>query len=113
MVNNSMEPLDAVFGALSDPSRRYMLSRLAHGPMTVSDIARPLPISLPAASKHIRVLELSGLVTRVRQGRTHTLTLNADALNAAEDWIKTQRRFWDTQLDSLERFLADEEQEEK
>ena len=111
MVNDLDEPLDLIFAALSDPSRRAIVTRLTRGPATVSEIARPLPMSLPASSKHIKILEGAGLVTRTRSGRVHTLSLNTDAFTAAEEWMNQQRQFWLMQFASLDRFLERKEEE--
>src|ERR1700674_793554 len=112
MVNSPS--LDATFAALGDPTRRAILARLSAAESCVGDIARPLPISLPAVSRHLRVLESAGLIARRRQGRTHRLRLVAAPLASAQDWISRHRRFWENQLDALDAFLREStEKEEK
>jgi DNA-binding transcriptional ArsR family regulator len=105
--------LDAVFAALSDATRRAILARLVHGATRVTDLAAPFDMSLPAVSKHLRVLEDAGLVTREREGRTSWCQLNAVPLRDAAEWMEAYRRLWDSQLDSLERYLHDTEKEER
>jgi DNA-binding transcriptional ArsR family regulator len=113
MVNNQSHTLDAVFHALSDPTRRAMLQRLARTELTVSDLAAPFDMSLAAASKHIRVLERAQLVRRTIQGRTHTCRLNAKTLSKAIKWLRHYERFWTQRLDALETLLADDETNQK
>lgn len=93
--------------ALADPTRRAILERLAAGAARVTDLAQPFAISLNAVSKHIRMLERAALVRRVRQGREHVLWLNPAPLDEAAAWIATQRQFWNSRLDALERALAE------
>ncbi len=111
MVNDASLPLDMTFAALADETRRAILSRLARGPATVTEIARPFPISLPAISRHLRVLERAGLLVREKQGRVHTCSLNAAPLRAASRWLDLYAPYWEGQLDALGQFLeaADEE----
>lgn len=100
--------LDQAFHALSDPTRRAIVARLAEsGPATVSQLAEPFDISLAAVSKHIAVLERANLVAREKQGRTHTLRLDPRPLESASDWLEHSARFWTTRLDALEQFLRD------
>ena len=106
MVNYSPATLDATFSALSDPTRRAILARLAWGEATVTELARPFDVSLPAISKHLRVLEGAGLLTRERQGRVRRCRLAATPLQAAADWLLLYRRFWEGTLDSLADLLA-------
>ena len=101
--------LDAVFGALSDPIRRTMLTRLARGECSVTTLGEPFDVSPPAISKHLRVLETSGLITRRKTGRVHYCRLRVDALHRAGDWIQKQGEFWEQQFDALAKYL-DEEQ---
>ena len=115
MVNYQHAPgdaawLDAVFGALADPSRRAILARLAEGPASVGELAGPLPMSSPAVSKHLKVLERAGLLIRVRDGRVHRCRLGPGALAGAGEWISRTRAFWEGRFDSLARYLenADE-----
>jgi DNA-binding transcriptional ArsR family regulator len=106
VVNDSQCTLDALFSALSDPTRREILSRLAEGESSVTELADPFPISLPAVSRHLRVLESAGLVAREKDGRVHRLRLVADPLLDGLEWIAVFGRFWEQRLDSLDRFLA-------
>jgi DNA-binding transcriptional ArsR family regulator len=105
MVEHSSERLDAIFNALADSTRRAMLARLSAEPQTVTALAEPFDMSLAAASKHIRVLERAGLISRQVAGRVHTCSLDARALRAADDWLRTYERFWSERLDALERAL--------
>ncbi len=105
MVKYQSDPLSGVFRALADPTRRAILARLALGETTVSEIAEPFEMSLPAVSKHLTVLETAGLVQRERRGRVRRCHLNAANMNAAADWIDHYRRFWEARLDSLARYL--------
>ncbi len=103
MVNYSS--LDRTFAALADPTRRAILSRLALGEANVSELAEPFSISLPAISKHLRVLEEAGLLERRKEGRTHHCQLRPEPLGEAAEWIEEARRFWDDRLDALAQFL--------
>ena len=105
MLNDSPK-LDRAFQALADPVRRGMLARLSRGPASVSDLARPLPISLPAVLQHLKALEASGLVRSQKRGRVRTVRLEPKALSAAESWIAERRREWEAQLDRLEDYVA-------
>lgn len=105
MVNYQPALLDATFAALSDATRRGILARLAAGEASVTELAKPYDMSLPAVSKHLRVLESAGLVARSKDGRVHRCRLEAAPLKSAADWIEHYRRFWEAQLDSLQRFL--------
>jgi DNA-binding transcriptional ArsR family regulator len=104
MVNETK--LDAVFFALSDPTRRRIVERLARKPLTVGEIASEFPISQPAISKHVRVLESSGLIQREVVGRTHVLNLSPEAMESASAWIERQRRYWNAVLDRLDSLLV-------
>ncbi|MCH7663229.1 MAG: winged helix-turn-helix transcriptional regulator [Chloroflexi bacterium] len=108
MVNYSPTQLDAAFSALADPVRREIIARLLQGPATVTEVAEPFPISLPAISRHVRVLEGAGLLVRRRQGRFHHLHLNAEPLKEAADWLGIYEDFWEHQFDALEKFLAEQ-----
>jgi DNA-binding transcriptional ArsR family regulator len=99
------EKLDRVFSALADQTRRGLLSRLAEKPATVTELAAPWKMSLPAVSKHIRVLERAGLVTRTVDGRVHRCSLSAVPLRDAELFIARYRSFWEETLDSLARYV--------
>ena len=104
--------LDAVFQALADPTRRAMVAALAHGPASVSDLARPHRMSLQAVMKHLRVLQKAGLVTQRKFGRTRRCRLAARPLQKAEAWISQYRGFWESQFDALDRYLAQAQPEE-
>jgi len=108
MVEHS-EQLDAVFHALSDPTRRAMLGRLAEKERSIGELATPFSMSLAGASKHIRVLERAGLVTRMIRGRTHLCRLQAARLAEADAWIRRYERFWNESLDALESILREED----
>jgi DNA-binding transcriptional ArsR family regulator len=105
MVNHQSSGLDTVFAALADPTRRAMLERLARGASTPGALAEPFAVSLPAISRHLRVLERAGLIARRRMGRHHRVTLHPAPMDAAAAWIATHRAFWERQLDALERYL--------
>jgi DNA-binding transcriptional ArsR family regulator len=98
--------LDAVFHALSDPTRRAMLRRLAEEERSVGELAAPFRMSLAAASKHVKSLERAGLVRRRIEGRTHYCRLEPGPLAVADDWLRFYERFWSERLDALERELA-------
>lgn len=97
--------LDRTFAALSDPTRRRILEHLAEGDRCVTDLARPYRMSLPAVSKHLRVLEQAGLVRRRRDGRVHRLALQAAPMQQAQQWIEEYRRFWEQSFDRLDAYL--------
>lgn len=101
------ESLDRTFFALSDPTRRAILTRLAVGDATVGEIAAPFGISRPATSKHLNVLEDAGLVHRNREGRVNRCTLDARPMRDAAAWVAFYRTFWESQLDGLARFFDD------
>ncbi len=113
MVKYSHQALDATFAALADPTRRAILARLALGEVSVSDLARPFEMSLPAVSKHLSVLENAGLVSRAREGRVRRCRLTGTPLREAADWISTYRRFWEEQLDALARYLEEQQETEE
>ena len=106
MVNSSGN-LDAVFSALGDPTRRRIVERLARGPLSAGDIASGFSISQPAISRHLRVLEVSGLLERRIEGRVHRCALSPAAMQSASSWIDKQRSFWNATLDRLDDLLAD------
>jgi DNA-binding transcriptional ArsR family regulator len=107
MLNQS--PLaDPVFQALADPSRRIMIERLSRGPASVSELAEPLPMSLPGVVQHLHVLEASGLVRSKKLGRVRTCEMDMAALQSAEDWMTERRAVWERRLDRLGEFLAEE-----
>jgi len=109
MVKKYPERLDAVFGALADPTRRAMLRELAAQPRTIGELAAPFEISLAGASKHIQVLERAGLIQREVQGRVHTCRLDARPLHAGAEWLRHYERFWNQKLDVLEAMLKAED----
>jgi len=98
--------LDATFGALADPTRRAILASLTLGETSISGLAGPHRMSLPAVMKHVRVLQQAGLVSQKKIGRTRFCQLAPAPLKQAEDWIAQYRRFWEGAFDSLERFLS-------
>ena len=100
-------PVDVVFAALSDGNRRAMIDRLILGPASVSELGRPLGISLPAVVQHLHVLEASGLVSSHKQGRVRTCRIEASALSDAERWIAERRATWEQRLDRLGEYLAE------
>lgn len=100
-----MPKLDHTFSALSHPIRREMLNRLTAGELTVLELARPFEVSLPAISRHLRVLESAGLIQRTIEGREHRISLNAAPLQQATEWMGDYQAFWEGQLDSLQRHL--------
>ena len=106
LVLNDSTILDRTFAALADPVRRGMLARLAQGPASVSELASPLPISLPAVMQHLRALESSGLVASEKKGRVRTVRLEPGTLSAAESWIRDRRTEWEARLDRFEAYLA-------
>jgi DNA-binding transcriptional ArsR family regulator len=97
--------LSATFAALSDPTRRLILERLSRGDATPGELAKPMQISWPAVTKHLRVLEQAGLLLRRRSGRNHVLTLEPGPIRRADAWIATYRRFWEGSLDALADYL--------
>ncbi len=105
--------LDSTFGALADPTRRAILASLMLGEASISALAEPHRMSLPAVMKHLRVLEQAGLVSQKKVGRTRFCRLAPTPLKAAEDWIAQYRRFWEGAFDSLERFLSQDPPTEK
>ncbi|MEA3031928.1 MAG: hypothetical protein QOJ53_1996 [Sphingomonadales bacterium] len=106
MLNESAR-LDLAFQALADPTRRGMLARLSRAPASVSELAAPYRMSLPAVMQHLQMLEASGLVRSEKKGRVRTCRLEPKALASAETWIAEQRALWEGRLDRLEDFLAD------
>jgi DNA-binding transcriptional ArsR family regulator len=106
MLNQHSE-LDLTFQALADPTRRAMMERLSRSPASVSDLARPLAMSLPAVMQHLAVLESSGLVVSQKTGRVRTCRIEPKALNLAEDWINARRAEWERRLDRLGVYLQE------
>ena len=112
MVNYKTLPLDKTFAALSDPTRRAILSRLAQGTATAGELAAPFDISFPAISKHLKVLEKAGLLTRQKEGRIQHCTLNVGPLKEAATWITLYEQFWEGQMDALADFIEKSQDEE-
>jgi DNA-binding transcriptional ArsR family regulator len=110
MLNQSSD-LDLLFHALADPARRAMVERLTRGPAPVSELARPLPMSLPSVMQHLGVLEAAGLVRSEKLGRVRTCAIETQALSLAEQWINARRTEWEHRLDRLGDYLKTLEQE--
>jgi DNA-binding transcriptional ArsR family regulator len=106
-------PLDEVFAALGDPTRRAIVHRLQEGPATVGQLAKPFRISRPAISKHLRVLERAGLVHRTKEGRMSRCELDARHLHDASQWLEQYRRFWEQQLGRLGAYFEKHPEEEQ
>jgi len=105
-VLNLPSGLDRTFQALADPTRRTIVERLTRSPVSVSELARPLAMSLPAVMQHLAVLEASGLVRSEKRGRVRTCRVNPEALSLAERWISERRQEWERRLDRLGDYLA-------
>src|SRR5437763_9529100 len=105
MVNDSSKRLNTVFLALADPTRRAILERLAQGEASGTELARPFAISVPAISKHLRVLEHADLIRQRKEGRTHRFRLAAQPMREAAAWLDHYRRFWEAQFDALDTYL--------
>src|ERR1700759_5177925 len=103
---NQLADLDRVFHALADPGRRVMIDRLSRGPASVSELGRPLEMSLAAVLQHVQVLEASGLVQSQKTGRTRTCSINPGALRSAESWLSGRRSLWERRLDRLGDYLV-------
>jgi len=104
--------LDTTFSALSDPTRRAILATLMKGQASITELAKPHQMSLPAVMKHVRVLEHARLVSQKKTGRTRHCRLAAQPLKEAEEWLSHYRVFWERQFDALDRFLKEEETKE-
>jgi len=104
-------PLDPVFHALADPTRRVIIERLSPGPASVSELAKPLTMSLPAVVQHIQVLETSGLISTEKAGRVRTCRIEPRTLHKAEQWIAERRTTWERRLDRLGEYLAEHSDE--
>ncbi|MBI3404998.1 MAG: helix-turn-helix transcriptional regulator [Acidobacteria bacterium] len=113
MVQYSATALDATFGALADPTRRAILSRLAKGEASVSELAAPHQMSLVAVLKHVRVLEDAGLCRLHKEGRVRRCRLEVKPLRNAAEWMRFYQQFWEDQFDALEDFLKNDQEEEK
>jgi DNA-binding transcriptional ArsR family regulator len=107
MVKYNLSSLDTTFAALSDPTRRAILAQLAHGEASVTELAEPFNISLPAISKHLRVLEQAGLLIREKEGRMRRCRLVVKPLKEAAQWIGHYQEFWEEQFEALTEYLAD------
>jgi DNA-binding transcriptional ArsR family regulator len=105
---NQFAPVDRLFHALADPSRRRMVERLARGPASVSELAKPLAISLPAVVQHLQILEASGLVRSAKTGRVRTCRIEPAALRTVERWVTERRAMWERPLDKLGEYLAEQ-----
>ena len=113
MAGANANSMDLTFSALSDPTRRAILARLASGDASVGDIAAPFDMSLPAVTKHLNVLENARLITRRREGRMRRCHLSPEPMNEAAEWIATTRGFWEGQLDRLSAYLERQQKERK
>src|SRR6266852_8787814 len=105
MVNS--DPLTATFAALADPTRRAILARLTSGDATVTELAKPFDMSMPAISKHLKVLEHAGLIARSRDAQWRPCRLDAAPLEKIADWVDHYRRFWDDSFDRLDEYLTE------
>ena len=103
------DPLSATFGALADPTRRALLARLARGEATVTELAAPFDITLPAVSRHLKVLERAGLIERGREAQWRPARLTPGPLREVDDWLEPYRRHWEARLDRLEAYLREPE----
>jgi len=113
MVVSAAPPLDRVFHALADPARRHMVERLTRGPASVSELARPLTLTLPAVVQHLQVLEASGLIRSKKTGRVRTCTIEPAALRTAERWLAERRTTWERKFDRLEQILAEQDEQDE
>ncbi|HET7710402.1 MAG TPA: metalloregulator ArsR/SmtB family transcription factor [Thermoanaerobaculia bacterium] len=111
MVNN--DPLSSTFGALADPTRRAILARLVEGEASVTELAEPFDMSLPAISKHLKVLEHAGLISRGRDAQWRPCRLDAGPLREVDAWIGRYRRFWEESFDRLDAYLQELKKKEK
>jgi len=102
---NQPPPVEAIFAALSDPTRRAVVQALSAGPAKVTDLARPFAMALPSFTQHLGVLEGAGVIASRREGRSRVCALNPPALRAAEDWLAANRREWEARLDRFETHL--------
>lgn len=110
---SSATTLDTVFSALGDPTRRRIVERLARGRRTISEVSTGFAMSQPAISKHVKILEQSGLIERDVVGRVHHLRLSPKAMETASSWIETQRKYWNAALDRLDAYLEETSEKEK
>ena len=107
------DPLSVTLSALADPTRRAILARLAEGEATVNEIAKPFDISLPAVSRHLKVLEAAGLITRGREAQWRPCRLETEALRNVDDWLARYRRFWSGSFDKMDAYIAELKSKEK
>ena len=107
------DQLSLTFGALADPTRRAILARLARGPAAVTELAAPFDMSLPAVSKHLKVLERAGLIERGREAQWRPCELKAKPLKDASEWVERYRTFWEERLDRLDEYLRELQQKKK
>lgn len=105
---NQQQPLDSIFSALADPTRRAVLRQLGRGPASISDLAAPFDMALPSFMKHIHFLEGSGLIKTRKTGRVRTCTIQKKSFVTAESWLHAQRALWEAQTDRLEQFISNE-----
>ena len=108
-----MANLDAAFSAMADPTRRAILARLALGETSVSELAEPFDMSLPAVSKHLKVLEHAGLITRSREAQWRPCKIEPDALRGVDSWLEDYRRLWNERFDRLDGYLRELQAKEK
>jgi DNA-binding transcriptional ArsR family regulator len=106
-MTSQLDPISSTFAALADPTRRAILARLALGEAPVAELAAPFAMSGPAISKHLKVLERAGLISRGRTAQQRPARIEAKALKAATDWLADYRRLWDAKLDSLDDYLSE------
>lgn len=107
------DPLSVTLSALADPTRRAILARLAEGEATVNEIAKPFDISLPAVSRHLKVLEAAGLITRGREAQWRPCRIEPEALRNVDDWLARYRRFWTGSFDKMDAYIAELKSKEK
>jgi DNA-binding transcriptional ArsR family regulator len=107
------DPLSVTLSALADPTRRAILARLAEGEATVNEIAKPFDISLPAVSRHLKVLEAAGLISRGREAQWRPCRLETEALKNVDDWLARYRRFWTGSFDKMDAYIAELKAKEK
>jgi len=107
VIQMTIDALSATFSALADPTRRAILARLALGEASVTELAEPFDMSLPAVSKHLKVLERAGLIARGQEAQWRPRRLEAGPMKEATDWLETYRRFWDERLDRLDAYLQE------
>jgi DNA-binding transcriptional ArsR family regulator len=106
-------PLDTIFAALADPTRRAVVGRLGRGPASIGELAKPFDMALPSFMKHVHFLEGAGLIRTAKQGRVRTCTLERQRLAAVEGWLAGQRAIWEARTDRLEAFVVKEQKEER